>query len=87
MKNGVEVKLQRNALSVLEPPTGDEEDDDYDFDDSSSGSDIGEKESHHFGQSPLSELCFINSSKEVSYLIKILVFGSHWCRVQKSEQA
>ncbi|XP_042010779.1 uncharacterized protein LOC121759309 [Salvia splendens] len=40
LKNGVEVKLQRNALSVLEPPTGNEEDDDYDFDDSSSGSDI-----------------------------------------------
>lgn len=48
LKNGVEVKLQRNALSVLEPPTGDEDDDDYDFDDSSSGSDIVEKESHHF---------------------------------------
>lgn len=45
LKNGVEVKLQRNALSVLEPPTGNEDDDDYDFDDSSSGSDIGEK--HH----------------------------------------
>ncbi|KAF3649618.1 putative E3 ubiquitin-protein ligase-like [Capsicum annuum] len=48
LKNGVEVKLQRNALSVLEPPTGDEEDDEYDFDDSTSGSDIGEKENHHF---------------------------------------
>ncbi|XP_047969118.1 uncharacterized protein LOC125212876 isoform X2 [Salvia hispanica] len=42
LKNGVEVKLQRNALSVLEPPTGNEEDDEYDFDDSSSGSDMGE---------------------------------------------
>lgn len=48
LKNGVEVKLQRNALSVLEPPTGNEEDDDYDFDDSSSGSDIGEKDHHRF---------------------------------------
>ncbi|KAL3498877.1 hypothetical protein ACH5RR_041609 [Cinchona calisaya] len=48
LKNGVEVKLQRNALSVLEPPTGNEEDDDYDFDDSSSGSDIGEKDNHRF---------------------------------------
>ncbi|KAL8498477.1 hypothetical protein ACS0TY_021707 [Phlomoides rotata] len=46
LKNGVEVKLQRNALSVLEPPTGNEEDDDYDFDDSSSGSDVGEKDHH-----------------------------------------
>ncbi|KAG8382209.1 hypothetical protein BUALT_Bualt05G0052900 [Buddleja alternifolia] len=48
LKNGVEVKLQRNALSVLEPPTGNEEDDDYDFDDFSSGSDIGEKDDHRF---------------------------------------
>ncbi|KAL0297613.1 UNVERIFIED_CONTAM: hypothetical protein Sradi_6813400 [Sesamum radiatum] len=46
LKNGVEVKLQRNALSVLEPPTGNEEDDDYNFDDSSSVSDIGEKDHH-----------------------------------------
>lgn len=48
LKNGVEVKLQRNALSVLEPPTGNEEDDDYDFDDSSSCSDVGEKEHPRF---------------------------------------
>ncbi|CAH9075700.1 unnamed protein product [Cuscuta epithymum] len=48
LKNGVEVKLQRNALSVLEAPTGDEEDDDYDFNDSSSGSEVGEKANHHF---------------------------------------
>ncbi|KAL5727304.1 hypothetical protein ACHQM5_000514 [Ranunculus cassubicifolius] len=44
LKNGVEVKLQRNALSVLEPPTGDEvDDDDYD-NNSCSSSDIGEKD-------------------------------------------
>ncbi|XP_065858321.1 uncharacterized protein [Euphorbia lathyris] len=42
LKNGVEVKLQRNALSVLEHPTGNELDEDNDFD-TSSGSDIGEK--------------------------------------------
>ncbi|KAL3818040.1 hypothetical protein ACJIZ3_003945 [Penstemon smallii] len=48
LKNGVEVKLQRNALSVLEHPTGNEEDDDCDFDDSSSGSDIGEKYNKFF---------------------------------------
>ncbi|KAK6137377.1 hypothetical protein DH2020_028890 [Rehmannia glutinosa] len=48
LKNGVEVKLQRNALSVLEPPTGNEDDDDYDFDDSSSGSDIGDKHLRRF---------------------------------------
>lgn len=46
LKNGVEVKLQRNALSVLEHPTGNEVDEDHDFD-SSSGSDIGEKD-HDF---------------------------------------
>lgn len=28
MTNGIEVKLQRNALSVIEAPTGHEEDDD-----------------------------------------------------------
>ncbi|KAM7491421.1 hypothetical protein LguiA_034342 [Lonicera macranthoides] len=44
LKNGVEVKLQRNALSVLEPPTGNEEDEEYDFDHSSSGSDICQKD-------------------------------------------
>ena len=44
LKNGVEVKLQRNALSVLEHPTGNEVDDDNDFVNSSSGSDIGEKD-------------------------------------------
>ncbi|PIN15309.1 hypothetical protein CDL12_12050 [Handroanthus impetiginosus] len=44
LKNGVEVKLQRNALSVLEPPTGNEEDEDYNFDDSSGVSDVGEKD-------------------------------------------
>ena len=52
LKNGDEVKLQRNALSVLEPPTGNEEDDDYDFDDSSSGCEVGEKESHRFCKYP-----------------------------------
>ncbi|OMO58601.1 Histone deacetylase complex subunit SAP30/SAP30-like protein [Corchorus olitorius] len=50
LKNGVEVKLQRNALSVLEHPTGNEVDDDHDFDNSSSGSDIGEKD-HDFSSS------------------------------------
>jgi hypothetical protein len=41
LKNGSEVKLQRNALSVLEHPTRNEVDDDNDFD-TSSCSDIGE---------------------------------------------
>jgi hypothetical protein len=41
LKNGSEVKLQRNALSVLEHPIGNEVDDDNDFD-TSSGSDIDE---------------------------------------------
>ncbi|XP_076961137.1 uncharacterized protein LOC143637693 [Bidens hawaiensis] len=42
LKNGIEVKLQRNALSVLEPPTGLEEDDEYELDISSSDSDVNE---------------------------------------------
>ena len=50
LKNGVEVKLQRNALSVLEHPAGNEVDDDNDFDNSSSGSDMGEKD-HGFCKS------------------------------------
>lgn len=37
------MKLQRNALSVLEHPTGNEEDEEYDFD-TSSGSDICERD-------------------------------------------
>jgi hypothetical protein len=41
LKNRSEVKLQRNALSVLEHPTGNEVDDDNNFD-NSSGSDISE---------------------------------------------
>ncbi|KAL9393534.1 hypothetical protein Peur_012819 [Populus x canadensis] len=41
LKNESEVKLHRNALSVLEHPTGNEVDDDNNFD-TSSGSDIGE---------------------------------------------
>lgn len=46
LKNGVEVKLQRNALSVLEAPTGNEEDDDeMDCDNSfCSSSDMGDKD-------------------------------------------
>ncbi|KAG1361378.1 hypothetical protein COCNU_09G008410 [Cocos nucifera] len=46
LKNGVEVKLQRNALSVLEAPTGNEEDD-YEIDCNNSicsSSDMGDKD-------------------------------------------
>jgi len=45
LKNGVEVKLQRNALSVLEAPTGNEVDnDEIEFDNSfCSSSDAGDK--------------------------------------------
>lgn len=32
LTNGIEVKLQRNALSVIEAPTGNEGDDDLEFD-------------------------------------------------------
>jgi hypothetical protein len=43
LKNGEEVKLQRNALSVLEPPTGKEDDGDCDNSFCSS-SDRGDKD-------------------------------------------
>ena len=68
MKNGSEVKLQRNALSVLEHPTGNEVDDDNDFD-TSSGSDIGE---HDFCMHLMNHVLFdfVDScSKLVSSLI------------------
>lgn len=44
LTNGIEVKLQRNALSVIEAPTGNEEDDDLEFENSNTqwnGSDMG----------------------------------------------
>lgn len=41
LTNGDEVKIQRNALSVLEVPNGDEDDDWEDF--SSGGSDLGSR--------------------------------------------
>ncbi|PWA92024.1 gamma-glutamylcysteine synthetase [Artemisia annua] len=45
LKNlGIEVKLQWNALSVLEPPIGQEEDGELNYDHSSCGSVVGEKE-------------------------------------------
>lgn len=43
LTNGIEVKLQRNALSVIEPPTGNEVDDDLEFENTQwHGSDMGE---------------------------------------------
>lgn len=43
LTNGIEVKLQRNALSVIEAPTGNEEDDDLEFDNAQwNVSDMGE---------------------------------------------
>ncbi|KAK8935762.1 hypothetical protein KSP39_PZI013284 [Platanthera zijinensis] len=49
LKNGVEVKLQRNALSVLEAPTGNEEEDDEIGCDNSfcSSSDMGDKDGEY----------------------------------------
>ncbi|KAL8114675.1 hypothetical protein AgCh_021514 [Apium graveolens] len=43
LKNGVEVKLQMNALNVLEHPTGNEVDEEFDFD-NNSNTNIGERE-------------------------------------------
>lgn len=49
LTNGIEVKLQRNALSVIEAPTGNEEDDDLEFDNVQwNGSDLGEFTIHNF---------------------------------------
>lgn len=43
LTNGIEVKLQRNALSVIEAPTGNEDDDDIEFENVQwNGSDMGE---------------------------------------------
>lgn len=45
LKNGVEVKLQRNALMVLEAPTGNEDDEENDCDNSfCSSSDMGDRD-------------------------------------------
>ncbi|XP_010255286.1 PREDICTED: uncharacterized protein LOC104596012 [Nelumbo nucifera] len=52
LKNGVEVKLQRNALSVLEPPTGNEEDEDNDLDNSYSSSDMASSIEFHKSSKP-----------------------------------
>ncbi|KAI3943720.1 hypothetical protein MKW98_004225 [Papaver atlanticum] len=52
LKNGVEVKLQRNALSVLEHPTGQEVDDDdhhHGFENSCSSTDTDEKDDEFSG--------------------------------------
>ncbi|GMP45081.1 hypothetical protein CsSME_00013736 [Camellia sinensis var. sinensis] len=43
LTNGIEVKLQRNALSVIEAPTGNEDDEDLEFENVQwNGSDLGE---------------------------------------------
>lgn len=43
LTNGIDVKLQRNALSVVQPPTGNEEDDDLEFENAQwNCSDLGE---------------------------------------------
>ncbi|KAI3975024.1 hypothetical protein MKX01_005135 [Papaver californicum] len=51
LKNGVEVKLQRNALSVLEHPTGHEvdDDDDHGFENSCSSTDTYERDNEFSG--------------------------------------
>ncbi|KAI5403012.1 hypothetical protein KIW84_050565, partial [Lathyrus oleraceus] len=47
LTNGIEVKLQRNALSVIEAPTGNEEDDDLEFDNVPwNGSDMASDDTH-----------------------------------------
>ncbi|PWA62730.1 hypothetical protein CTI12_AA237790 [Artemisia annua] len=47
LKNGIEVKLQRNALSVIEAPTGDEKDEDLEIEDSESNFSDLDFDDHH----------------------------------------
>lgn len=43
LTNGIEVKLQRNALSVIEAPSGNEDDGELDYENGQwNGSDMGE---------------------------------------------
>ncbi|KAG5044879.1 hypothetical protein JHK86_014285 [Glycine max] len=49
LTNGIEVKLQRNALSVIEAPTGNEEDDDLEFENMPwNGSDLASDDTQKF---------------------------------------
>ena len=80
------MKLQRNALSVLEPPTGQEEDGEVDFDNSSCGSDAGEKD-NCFGK-------FVQKKNQSVHLETLTSFnfinayvGSHSYGVQQTKQA
>lgn len=58
LTNGIEVKLQRNALSVIEGPTGDEQDDDLEFENVQwNGSDMGELASEDTQKSQRSRHC------------------------------
>ncbi|KAF9615317.1 hypothetical protein IFM89_022733 [Coptis chinensis] len=83
LKNGVEVKLQRNALMVLEPPTGNEvDDDDHELDNSYSSSDMGEKDNDFckplvLGPLYLQYLAFCQFSEILFYIEIKSVF--HYC--------
>ncbi|XP_061963933.1 uncharacterized protein LOC133688459 [Populus nigra] len=77
LKNKSEVKLQRNALSVLEHPTGNEVDDDNDFD-TSSGSDIGEHDFYKGSDSSLLPGYHIRYAKGNSSRIKAIVSVLLW---------
>lgn len=62
LTNGIEVKLQRNALSVIEAPTGNEEDDDLDFENTQwNGSDLGESSTLLIHFRPLSPIFFFST--------------------------
>lgn len=63
LKNGVEVKLQRNALSVLEHPTGNEE---HDFDcESSTSTELGYKDLDFCSSTELSKPIKLRARKKV----------------------
>lgn len=62
LTNGIEVKLQRNALSVIEAPTGNEEDEDIEFENVQwNGSDMG-----NFGYNS-SDLSLLSKTSSVYY--------------------
>ncbi|KAM7277706.1 hypothetical protein ACFE04_004840 [Oxalis oulophora] len=68
LTNGIEVKLQRNALSVLEHPTGNEEDDDLEFENNEwNGSDLASDETQKSHRSrPRMHKLFASSNRTTS---------------------
>lgn len=74
------MKLQRNALSVIEAPTGNEEDDDLDFENMQwNGSDMGEYFQYISGFSY--RYLFFESNKIISSHMMLLVVNPLYAMV------